>query len=545
MTLRIGTRTSALAREQATTVAGALEEAGHETTLVGVESDGDASRAIPIHRIGVAGAFTARLEAALSADEVDLAVHSLKDLPLESAEGLELSAILPRGTPEDALLVAPHAHAPDREPPLAEGARVATSGPRRRSQLLATREDLVPVDVRGNVDTRLAKLRAGRFDALVMAACAIDRAPLDVDDVHVHPLDPARYPPAPGQAAIAVQARRGSPAADAAARLDDPSTRSAVEAERTVLGALGGGCGLPLGAWLRREDDAWRLDATFAGHDWTPDHRARVDRAEARGPAPMDLASRAAKRFEATRARRHATDANAPPPAPDEALLVAATSRTAERWARRLRALEVPAVPVPTRTVEPADPPQTARERLLDVDWIVATSRRAAAPLAELAGETPPDAAVGTAGPSTAAALQAHGLPAHLVAPDRTGASLAGEIARLADDDARVLLAQGETARDTVRDRLREAGLDVETWTAYRTIPVEDPLAGLDPSLPASAVLVTSPRNAEVLDLPRDPPLAEDHLAIGETTADALRERGLDPLVLDRPTPDAVPDVLG
>lgn len=548
MTLRVGTRSSQLARAQTATVVDVLDEHGHAAEIVTITSEGDRTRSIPIHRLGVAGAFTAALEHALLAEEIDLAVHSLKDLPLAAPPGLQLAALLPRGDPRDALIVRPEAWDPDRQPPLVDGARVATSGPRRQSQLLAANERLVPVNVRGNVDTRLGKLREGRFDALLMAHVALQRAGLDTGGLHVQPLPSGRFPCAPGQAAIAVQARSGTKAAEAAARLDDPSTRTAVETERSVLGTLGGGCGLPLGAHLSPAGDAWRLSASFAGHAWDPAKAPRVDRVQLEAEDPQRLAVAAAERFGDTQARprRPPLEATArPDDAEGPTVLVVASEPTSRGWAAQLRRRGLDAVPVPTRTFDPAEAPTGAqREALLDVDWIVATSRQAADPVAALVGEEPPDVQVGAVGPATARALQGAGLPAHLVAPDRTAEGLAEEIVRLGREDDGVLLALGDHARDDAAYVLTEAGRRVERWTAYRTrsLPVEPD--AIDAALPADAALVMSPRNADALDLGAPGRWARRYLAVGPTTGKALRERGLDPITLDAPRPDAVEEIL-
>lgn len=543
MNLRLGTRGSQLALAQAAKVETELDRDGHDVERVEIASHGDRSQAIPMHRIGVAGAFTAALEQALRDGEVDLAVHSLKDLPVEPAKGLELAATLPRGRSEDALIVRPEAHAEGRAPPLEQGARVATSGPRRRSQLLAVDDSLVPVDVRGNVDTRLAKLRDGWFDALVMANVALDRADLDTDGLVVHPLDRARNPCAPGQAAIAVQARAGSPAAEAVSELDDETTRQAVEAERAVLDELGGGCGLPLGAWAHRDNAGWTLDATFAGRSWHPACEPTVRRVSLSGEDPAALAEQAAEQLAGVSpSPRRPTSLPERPAGPT--VLVVASEPTARTYTARLRAAGYAAEPIPTRVFEPADPPTgDLREQLRDVDWIVATSRQAAGPLGELLGEQPPDAYVATVGPATARALHGAGVPVHL-AGDDTAEEMAHEIVRLGDAGDRVLLAQGDRARPEAGAVLDQAGRSTIRWEAYRTHTVDPDLSTLDLELPADAAVVMSPDNARALDLDDPSRLAETFVAFGPTTADALRTYGIDPIVPEAPRPDALLEVL-
>lgn len=546
--IRVGTRTSQLARAQAGMLADQLRSRGHEAELVGIESHGDASRALPIARIGVAGAFTAALEQALIDDRVDLAVHSLKDLPIEPLDGLELAAILPRGAAEDALLIRPEATDPhaDGPIPLVEGARVATSGPRRQTQLRAVRPDLVVVDVRGNVDTRLTKLRQGWFDALVMAGVAIQRAGLPTGGITVASLPTDRFPPAPGQAAIAVEARTGTPAAKAAGDLDHRETRQAVQAERQLLDRLGGGCGLPMGAHAHRSEETWHLTATYAYAGWPSARRVQLERVRGQGrdlDALVDHAIDPLLDAQQAPARQATPAARAPTDGPR--LLVVASAPTAERYARHLSQAGYQAQPLPTRTFEPGkrpDPDTLARFR--SVDWVVVTSRRAIEPLAELLGDELPDAAFATVGPATARAMRAHDLPVHLVAPDRTGQSLGQAIAELADDGASVLLALGDRARPEPQATLETHGLETTVWTAYTTHPVERDLGELETDPPAAAALVMSPASARWLPLDRADRLAERFVAFGPSTSQALDAAGLPHAVCQRPTPEAVIDTL-
>jgi hydroxymethylbilane synthase len=224
--LRLGTRGSALALAQARSVAELLDV---ETELVPITTAGDVDRAR-----GDKSRWVGALEAALLAGEIDVAVHSAKDVPGELASGTELVATPRRAEPFDAVVGS-----------LREGARVGTSALRRRAQLLAWRPDLEVVDLRGNVDTRLAKREAGEVDALVLAAAGLDRlgrraeaSSLLMDGVFV---------PAPGQGVVAVQGRAGSEAAAVAAACDHAPTHAALDEERRVVRALGASCHTPVG----------------------------------------------------------------------------------------------------------------------------------------------------------------------------------------------------------------------------------------------------------------------------------------------------------
>jgi hydroxymethylbilane synthase len=254
-----------------------LEEAsGSRVTLVKILSGGDVDLITPLHEMAGEGVFAKELQAALLAGEVDVVVHSLKDLPLQMPESAPVVAIPPRESPADLLVLLEDGDG--KIPP--DGARIGTSSPRRQSQLLALDRDIVPVDLRGNVDTRLRKLREGWVDGLILAEAARDRLPGDLFEAlvtHRLPLD--TYPTAPGQGAIALQTLARGEAASIARRVDDDETRRAVEAERTLLAELGGGCGMPLGMTVRRDGDMWIADASLASAAWREEGPPRLSRA--------------------------------------------------------------------------------------------------------------------------------------------------------------------------------------------------------------------------------------------------------------------------
>jgi len=265
--MRIGTRASALARAQSEWVAERLRQAwtGLEVTLEPIVTAGDRTQASGerLPAIGGKGLFTAELERALREGEIDLAVHSLKDLPTEDAPGVVVGAVCAREDPGDCL-VARDGLTLARLPP---GARVGTSSLRRAAQLRAARRDLDVVSIRGNVDTRVRKVREGEVDAAVLAAAGVRRLGLEHEVAEWLP--PGVMLPAPGQGALAVQCREGDETvAPLLAGLEDAAARAETTAERAFLRALGGGCTAPVGA--RAElvaPGTVRLDALVASPD--------------------------------------------------------------------------------------------------------------------------------------------------------------------------------------------------------------------------------------------------------------------------------------
>ena len=245
-TLRIATRKSALALWQAEHVAELLRAAhpGLRVELVPLSTRGDEILDKSLATIGGKGLFLKELEVAMLEGQADLAVHSLKDVPAELEPGFTLPAILPRADAADAFVSNDYADLST----LPLGARVGTSSLRRQAQLRAVRPDLALLDLRGNVGTRLQKLDAGHYEAIVLACAGLER--LGLHDRIRSRLSAPSWLPAPGQAAIAIEARADQPAVlEALAVLDDAETRLAVTAERAMNQALGGSCTVPVGAW--------------------------------------------------------------------------------------------------------------------------------------------------------------------------------------------------------------------------------------------------------------------------------------------------------
>ncbi len=250
--LRLGTRTSPLARAQVAIVAAALSRLGLalEVEEVGITSRGDRSEA-PFASFVGPGIFTHELESALEGGVIDAAVHSMKDLPASVRTGFVLFC-LPRGEARDGVITRPGVKIAD----LAAGSRVGTSSARRAAYVRRSFPHLEVVPVRGNVDTRLGKLERGEVDALVLAAAGVQRLGRTVT---LDLLEPEVMLPAPAQGAIAVETVPGSAAASVLAKLDDAPTRLATTAERTFLAAFGQGCQLPIGAYARLKGEEIHL----------------------------------------------------------------------------------------------------------------------------------------------------------------------------------------------------------------------------------------------------------------------------------------------
>jgi hydroxymethylbilane synthase len=260
--IRLGTRGSALALIQAREVADRLAAGGVEVEIVTMKTEGDRRADARLADVGGKGLFVRDIEEALLRKEIDLAVHSLKDLPAETPEGLTLGAYPPRADARDVLIAREAATLPT----LRTGAVVGTSSPRRRAVLLSVRPDLDVQPIRGNVDTRVRKLQSGDFDAIVLAAAGLVRMNLTLP--HSERLDPDVFVPAVGQGILGLEARVDDRTTLAhLAALDDPATRPCALAERACLARLGASCNTPVAAYARLESATVSLMAIVASED--------------------------------------------------------------------------------------------------------------------------------------------------------------------------------------------------------------------------------------------------------------------------------------
>ncbi|HSM85893.1 MAG TPA: hydroxymethylbilane synthase [Candidatus Limnocylindrales bacterium] len=260
--LRIGSRGSQLALWQANHVGALLRDQGHTVEIEVIKTTGDKILDVSLAKVGTKGMFTKEIEEALAENRVDLAVHSLKDVPTELQSEFTLAAIMKREDPRDAFISVKYAGLDE----LPRGARVGTSSLRRQCQLKAIRPDLEIFPLRGNVDTRLRKLESGEYDAIILAAAGVQRLGLHK---HVRSRIPAEIMcPAVGQGALAVECRaHDREVLSHLAFLNDPDTGAAVLCERALLGSLGGGCQVPIGAFAQKNGHGFKLLAMVGRPD--------------------------------------------------------------------------------------------------------------------------------------------------------------------------------------------------------------------------------------------------------------------------------------
>jgi hydroxymethylbilane synthase len=270
--LRIGSRGSQLALWQANHVAALLRAKGHTVEIEVIKTTGDKITSVALAKVGTKGMFTKEIEDALHEKRVDLAVHSLKDVPTDLAQEFELAAIMKREDPRDAFISVKFSSLEE----LPHRAKVGTSSLRRQCQLKSVRPDLEVFPLRGNVDTRLRKLESGEYDAIILAAAGVLRLGLET---HVRSRISADVMcPAVGQGALAIEIRRGDQQTKTLlAFLNDADTHAAIDCERALLGSLGGGCQVPIGAYAEKRGERLYLRAMVGRPDGSQILREQAD----------------------------------------------------------------------------------------------------------------------------------------------------------------------------------------------------------------------------------------------------------------------------
>lgn len=517
----VGTRGSALAQWQTNYVIAALKRRAPdlliETRIIKTTGDQDQSRSLA--DLGGLGVFTKEIENALRAHEIDLAVHSLKDLPTDTAVGLTIAAIPVRADPRDCL-VSRHGVGLLQLP---HGARIGTSSARRTAQLLALRPDVQIVPLRGNVDTRLRKAQTEAYDAVVLAAAGITRLGRASEITEYLSLDD--FLPDPGQGALAIEIRaEDKELAALVSPLDHAPTRAAVTAERAFLRALGGGCRMPIGAFAEWRDGQLHLRGIIASDDGK-----QISRGEISGNAERaeELGAELGRRLKI--AVRH----NAP--LRGYRILITRAPAQAVALAEKIRALGGEPVEFPTIDCAPLDDFRTlddALARVHEFDWVVFTSangvrlvvermKTLGIALGNLAAQK-----IAAIGPATARALENLGLRVDFIPTKFLGEQIALELPSARGQ--RALLLRADLASDVLARGLQARGVSVTDVDAYRT--VMPPARAIDLQT-IDAITFTSSSTVRnfvaMLNGARDELDRATIFCIGPVTAETARELGL------------------
>lgn len=455
--LVIGSRGSQLALWQANHVKSRLEALGVEVRIEIIKTTGDKITDVPLAKAGGKGLFTKEIEEALLDGRIDLAVHSLKDLPTDLPAGLTLAAVPEREVPFDALLGA-------TLDSLKRGAKVGTSSLRRAAQLKALRPDLVVENIRGNVDTRLRKLDEGQYDAILLAAAGLRR--LGWASRITELLPASTMCPAVGQGALAIETRDSGPALEICAQLDDATARACVTAERALLAALGGGCQVPAGAHATVNDDRIALYAVVAHPDGSTVLRHESD-GSLDAPEALGRAVAQALLDRGAHAILTAVYGESRPLA-GKRVVVTRAREQAGPFADQLRrmgaeVIELPAIELQAVPFEPVD--------LSTYQWLIFTSANAVRFFFNRQGIPSTLAAkICVIGPATAAALEALGLTASVVARDHVAEGIVAELAQEDLQGTRVLMPCADWTRGAITFEPAR-GVSVTPLPVYRNVP--------------------------------------------------------------------------
>ncbi|MCC5876195.1 MAG: hydroxymethylbilane synthase [Candidatus Sumerlaeia bacterium] len=549
MTLRVGTRGSRLALVQARGIVDSLRGAhpGLEVELVVVQTTGDRILDAPLAKIGGKGVFTKEIESALLDRRIDIAVHSLKDVPTLQPPGLDLAAVTIRESPFDVLLAArpmPWGGFPG-------GTRIGTSSLRRGAMVRAAAPNATVLDLRGNVPTRIDKMMRGEYDAIILAEAGVARLGLDAPYRQV--LSPPDLLPAPGQGALGLQIRDDDTRTRELLQvLHDEESAACCTAERALLHALGGGCQMPLGAHGTIDRETGKLK--LLGRILSPDG-GRVLDGKITGDAsdPGAVGSKLASLFLERGAREILAQLHLPSDGFEQAVARSAALDTLPLGGRRViitrdedsdgplscALRDLGAHPVCLPCVEhrpPADaaPFQSAMKRLDIYTWVVLTSRRAVRAFVEAtresAASTPRVACVGR---STRDAATAAGLKVDLVPGREDAEGLLGELLPRLTPSDRILYPRSSRAGSTLADGLRDAGITLDDPVAYETHPAApaDLLRAFLHQGPPHAITFASPsavagfvEAARAIDWNVE---TAPCFAIGNTTARAMKEHGI------------------
>lgn len=518
MKLRLATRGSTLAWGQSSQVADLLRRRGHEVELVRVTTHGDVTTA-PLASLGGAGVFVGAVRAAVISGDCDFAVHSFKDLPTAPAAALTLAAVPTREDPADALCTA-DGRVVAALPP---GARVGTGSPRRAAQLLALRPDLVTVEIRGNVETRLA--RAGDdLDAVILAAAGLTR--IGLADRISERFDPAVFLPAPAQGALALECRADAAQVCAAlSELDDPDTRWAAVAERAVLAGLKAGCAAPVGAHAQVRAGRLELAATVISVDGATrlSQTASTEDLSESGATTLGASVTATLRAQGAAS---IVDLGATKPRPLAGRRFLLPQRCPDGLAEALASAGATLVRAELTRQEPLDLSDFRQAVSEDVAWLVvnssATVHAFAAGGYSLADELPHGTSIAAVGPATAAALRSAGVEPDLIAHPGGGAAL---VAAFPAGSGRIVVPGAQRPSSEPIRGLQALGWSVVPVPVYRTAPVAVPQDVRNAWSTLDAAVATAGSVAEALaelGLPGAPVIA-----IGAATATAARAAGL------------------
>ncbi|MFD2286048.1 hydroxymethylbilane synthase [Pedobacter petrophilus] len=500
--LTIGTRGSELALWQANHIQNELAAIGIEAEIKIIKTQGDKILNLRLDKLEGKGFFTKELEEELLAGTIDLAVHCLKDLPTNHPAGLTIAAIPPREEATEYLLILKDCVDVSQKLSLKKGAMVGTSSNRRKAQLLGLRSDLEIEDLRGNVPTRIQKLRDENYDAIMLAKAGIKRLGLDVSEFHVEELAPTEFVPAPAQGALAIQIRESdSELFEALQKLHDPETAEQVGVERKVLNLFEGGCHMPLGCYCKKEDGAFEV--------WTSKAETADD-----FPERLFLRSETAEGLAEKIVAKYSKERKQP--------AKVFISREIGEHSYFRKALESKGIEIEGRSLIRTFPIVTVLDQFIlkNIDWVFFSSRNSVEYFFNLKPLLPKKTQFGVVGRGSEDALRKFG---HFA--DFVGES--GDITEVAEDFAKLVSGKNilfPRAQDSLQSIQKSLPADAKIidLPIYETVIEEN----IDQSY-ADVLIFTSPSNVDAYFVDNLLEPGQQVIAIGNSTGKKFDEMGV------------------
>ncbi|MFM2016624.1 MAG: hypothetical protein RL007_280 [Bacteroidota bacterium] len=492
--IKIATRGSELALWQAHFVQAELKKLGAESELLILKTQGDRIQHLSLDKLEGKGFFTKEIEEALLTNQADLAVHSHKDLPTESPEGLVIAAVSYREDPRELILIRKESYDRKRKFGYKENAVLGTSSARRKAQLLAFRPDTKTEDLRGNVPTRIQKLRDGKYDAIMLASAGVERLGIDLAEFEVVQPDPTEFIPAPAQGVLALQTRDNDHELIALLQqMNHEEVRECIAVERKILNLFQGGCHMPLGAYCTKEEDTFRV--------WT----AMADTAE----SPVRMLYSETSQGEGVAEKIVARLKNITPCS----VFITRDIREQDAFGKILIQNNFS---VSGKAL--IDTTRVAIAKVPECNWIFFSSKHA---VKHFIAQTqiPAGVKIAAVGKGTSEELRKHNLRADFIGGGNDTKITAKQFAALAGR-SKVLFPQAKGSIRTVQQQMPAA--EVINLVVYETINrSEEEIA------PADIMVFTSPSNVEAYFVKNKLSKTQKIVAMGNATGNALRERGI------------------
>lgn len=549
MMIRIGARSSQLSVAQVNLVKTIFKEKlGLESTFLPITSLGDIDTISPIHKVAKDGVFTSTLEQALIEGQIDVAVHSMKDLPTQNPESLKIASVLPRNDPRDVLLIKSdfiEYNNPDQWV-IMSNARIGTGSMRRSSQLLSLFPDISTPDIRGNIDTRIKKLEDGFYDGILMAAAVFERLDIPISsNIYKISLDLERFPTAPAQGTICTQMNAKHELFEEVAKTNDRETFIATNIEREILRKLGGGCQLPLGITIRLKCGLWVLDMSLAPENWLYTLHPQLTRIHLETQNSEKLVELVSKLLTQIKINYNSNDL-----LKNKSIIIAGSEETALKYSQMLESAGAIVQIINLQSFKDIWNFSTLKEfseEWKNAQWIAITSKKAIQALKAFSYNYPrSNIRIASVGTTTTRELQRAGFPVHLQASKGTAESLAYDLIKIRDisNNGCVLFLSATNARTTFRDILEASGIKIIQIPVYEPVITDIKPTFIFPK-EINYIIVLSPAYAKLMCEIYGKSIAKTWVGLGPTTIQSLNDLGIENIIQAKnPTPSGILEVL-